>query len=61
MNWQPIETAPKLRNVMVWDRDAGLVFARLTDSWGDDRWMSEHDVRLHDVIAWQPRPEPPHV
>lgn len=72
MKWQPIETAPRDRGVLVWDKVSGCnvsFFARGVNCWSDelqDGWFTpERDNRDECMILegpvthWMPLPEPP--
>lgn len=59
-NWQPIETAPKDKNVLVVSADNDKPM-RAMKTWGD--WYVfpiGHGLKLaHEPTHWMPLPEPP--
>jgi hypothetical protein len=62
-NWQPIETAPKEKDLslLVWDGQYISVAERL----GDNSWIIANsygfneDGQIYGVTHWMPLPEPP--
>jgi hypothetical protein len=70
MNWNTIETAPKMKNLLLWAAtdidEAGQIknWKMDTGYWssGVERWVwSGYQVRKSDIqpTHWMPLPEPP--
>jgi hypothetical protein len=62
MQWQPIETAPKDKQILIWSP----MYRVCHVEWCNARWMIVHDsgdpyyqVIPDDATHWQPSPEPP--
>lgn len=57
--WQPIETAPKDRAILVYGlRYSGEGYQEVTH-WYSDRWPIEWMEGYHTPTHWQPLPDPP--
>lgn len=70
MNWQPIETAPKDKRVMLyfpkrgpvfgrWDSDAYAKTPRPYWSHDNERLFGITDARKNPPTHWAPQPDPP--
>ncbi len=72
--WQPIETAPKDKSLILVYRPAALKWGQIDiATWDDDRYakkprpywrsiiriMGKLDMRAWEPTHWQPLPEPP--
>lgn len=61
--WQPIESAPKDREILVYTRPWGPIVAVLSEEFGE--WLSRMQVPVSIKedeelpTHWQPLPEPP--
>ena len=62
-SWQPIESAPKDTEILVYTKPWGPIIATLSEEFGE--WLSRMQVpvsiREDDELPthWQPLPEPP--
>jgi hypothetical protein len=61
MTWQPIDTAPKGDEILVWTQNDGAFVAFWSGFANGWRWTS-HDLGGHEKIKpthWKPLPDPP--
>lgn len=57
MEWQPIETAPRDVDVIVWQaKREHIDIAMLCDN---DRWVNWYGHKCLSVTHWMPLPAPP--
>jgi hypothetical protein len=71
MEWQPIETAPKNTDVLLWDKRCKQLFVgckingtfradkSFVMAFGSDRAYVDDDVTDSDITHWMPLPPPP--
>ena len=57
--WQPIETAPKDANVLVFDSDRNVVGEAFFDHAESDCWVWADEMLVSDPTLWMPLPQPP--
>jgi len=58
--WQPIETAPQDRRVMVWKEATGIYISEFEDGeWPMHGWGRRGGVWYPRPTHWMPLPEPP--
>jgi len=62
MEWQPIETAPKGRAVLVYkfNTKEQYVAANINGAYGPG-WCTQDGFELFKVTHWMPLPDPPKV
>jgi hypothetical protein len=57
MDWQPIETAPKFTELLLWDPVVGVVS---TGEWYENEgWLMTFDEIPFEPTHWMPMPAPP--
>lgn len=62
MEWQPIETAPKDRPILVCQKQNGIIkTAHNIDEYGNWKTGSGHMDFIVGVTHWMPLPPPPKV
>jgi hypothetical protein len=60
--WQPIETAPKDVEILVWSQYQDTAYLAICDDqqwWTPDWWPEKWTEWLYSPTHWMPLPEPP--
>jgi hypothetical protein len=60
MNWQPIDTAPKDKRVLIYDGECVYIASYEYDSEMEiNAWIESDNFWISNVTHWMPLPEPP--